>query len=54
MTDYQMNRRQALLVGGLGALSLGMPGAVIGSDKLLHLCAALRRTEPRRYLGYEA
>lgn len=34
MTDFQMNRRQALIVGGLGALSLGMPGAVIGSDKL--------------------
>jgi uncharacterized protein (DUF1501 family) len=34
MHDYELNRRQALLVGGLGALSLGMPGAVIGSDKV--------------------
>src|SRR5687768_4925136 len=34
MHDFEMNRRQALIVGGLGALSLGMPGAVIGSDKL--------------------
>jgi len=34
MTDYELNRRQALVVGGLGALSLGMPGAVFGSDKL--------------------
>jgi len=34
MNDFQMNRRQALIVGGLGTLSLGMPGAVIGSDEL--------------------
>ena len=34
MNDYELNRRQALIVGGLGALSLGMPGAVIGSDKV--------------------
>ncbi|MEX2176300.1 MAG: DUF1501 domain-containing protein [Pirellulaceae bacterium] len=34
MNDFQMNRRQAFIVGGLGALSLGMPGAVIGSDKV--------------------
>lgn len=34
MADFQMNRRQALMVGGLGALSLGMPGTVIGSDQL--------------------
>jgi len=34
MTDYQLNRRQALIVGGLGAMSLGMPGAVIGSDNV--------------------
>ncbi len=34
MNDFQMNRRRALVVGGLGALSLGMPGAVIGSDDL--------------------
>ncbi|MDP7016212.1 MAG: DUF1501 domain-containing protein [Pirellulaceae bacterium] len=29
-----MNRRQALLVGGMGALSLGMPGMVMGADEL--------------------
>ena len=34
MTDFQMNRRQALIVGGLGTLSMGLPGAVIGSDQL--------------------
>jgi Protein of unknown function (DUF1501) len=34
MNDFPMNRRQALIVGGLGALSLSMPGAVIGSDQL--------------------
>ena len=34
MNSIEMNRRQALLVGGLGALSLGMPGMVLGSDKL--------------------
>ncbi len=34
MNDFTMNRRQALIVGGLGALSLGMPGAVMGSDEL--------------------
>ncbi len=34
MNDFQMNRRQAMIVGGLGAMSLGMPGAVIGSDEL--------------------
>ena len=34
MNHYEMNRRQALMVGGMGALSLGMPGAVMGSDKL--------------------
>ena len=34
MNDFQMNRRQALIVGGLGTLSLGMPGAVMGSDEL--------------------
>lgn len=34
MTNYQINRREALIVGGLGALTLDMPGAVIGSDKL--------------------
>ena len=34
MNTYEMNRRQALIAGGLGALSLGMPGMVIGNDKL--------------------
>ena len=34
MNDFQMNRRQALIASGLGTLSLGMPGAVMGSDKL--------------------
>ncbi|MGI8982890.1 MAG: DUF1501 domain-containing protein [Pirellulaceae bacterium] len=34
MNTYEMNRRQALLVGGMGALSLGMPGIVMGKDKV--------------------
>lgn len=34
MHDFELNRRQALVAGGLGALSLGMPGMVMGSDKL--------------------
>lgn len=34
MNDLQMNRRQALIASGLGALSLGMPGVVMGSDKV--------------------
>lgn len=34
MVNYELNRRQALIAGGLGALSLGMPGMVIGNDKL--------------------
>ena len=34
MNTYELNRRQALLVGGMGALSLGMPGMVMGSDKI--------------------
>jgi hypothetical protein len=32
MNTYEMNRRQALITGGLGALSLNMPGVVIGRD----------------------
>ncbi len=32
MHDLHMNRRQALIAGGLGALSLGMPGVVMGND----------------------
>lgn len=34
MNDFQINRRQALIAGGLGTLSLGLPGAVIGTDKV--------------------
>jgi len=34
MDELQMNRRQALIASGLGTLSLGMPGMVLGSDKL--------------------
>ncbi|HUY87358.1 MAG TPA: DUF1501 domain-containing protein [Pirellulales bacterium] len=34
MNDFQMNRRQALIASGLGVLSLGMPGVVMGSDKV--------------------
>ncbi len=34
MNAVDQNRRQALVVGGMGALSLGMPGMVMGSDKL--------------------
>lgn len=33
MDRFEMNRRQALMVGGMGALSLGMPGMVMGSDE---------------------
>src|SRR6187401_1102491 len=34
MNEYELNRRQALIVGGMGALSLGMPGMVMGADKV--------------------
>jgi hypothetical protein len=34
MNDFQINRRQALIASGLGTLSLGLPGAVIGTDKV--------------------
>ena len=34
MNTYELNRRQALLTAGMGALSLGMPGMVMGRDKL--------------------
>lgn len=34
MIDFQLNRRQALIAGGLGTMSLGMPGAVLGTDKV--------------------
>jgi hypothetical protein len=34
MNTYEMNRRQALITAGLGALTMGLPGAVIGNDKV--------------------
>ncbi len=34
MSDLQLNRRQAMIASGLGTLSLGLPGAVMGADKL--------------------
>ncbi|MDA1053753.1 MAG: DUF1501 domain-containing protein [Planctomycetota bacterium] len=34
MNTFELNRRQALVAAGLGTLSLGMPGMVIGSDEL--------------------
>ena len=34
MNNYEMNRRQALITAGLGALTMGLPGAVIGNDKV--------------------
>ncbi|HUG69453.1 MAG TPA: DUF1501 domain-containing protein [Pirellulaceae bacterium] len=34
MNTFELNRRQALVAAGLGTLSLGMPGVVMGSDKL--------------------
>ncbi len=34
MDTYELNRRQALVTAGMGTLSLGMPGVVMGSDKL--------------------
>ena len=34
MNDLELNRRQALIASGLGTLSLGMPGVVMGSDKV--------------------
>lgn len=33
MHDLHLNRRQALIASGLGALSFGLPGAVIGADE---------------------
>ncbi|MFN0054647.1 MAG: DUF1501 domain-containing protein, partial [Planctomycetales bacterium] len=33
MNDLQLNRRQALIASGLGMLTLGVPGLVMGSDK---------------------
>ncbi len=34
MNTIELNRRQALVAAGMGALSLRMPGMVMGSDKL--------------------
>ena len=34
MSEFQLNRRQAVIAGGLGTLSLAMPGAVIGTDQV--------------------
>ncbi|HWB07646.1 MAG TPA: DUF1501 domain-containing protein [Pirellulales bacterium] len=34
MNDLQLNRRQALIASGLGVLSVGMPGVVMGTDKV--------------------
>jgi hypothetical protein len=33
MNDFEPNRRQALIAAGMGAISLGMPGSVMGVDK---------------------
>jgi hypothetical protein len=33
MNTLELNRRQALIAAGMGAVSLGMPGAVLGADK---------------------
>ncbi len=32
MQNVQLNRRQAMIASGLGTMSLGMPGAVMGAD----------------------
>jgi len=34
MNTFEMNRRQAMIAAGMGAVSLGMPGMVMGSDKV--------------------
>ena len=34
MNEFQLNRRQALIASGLGTMSLGMPGVVMGADKV--------------------
>ena len=34
MHNYELNRRQALVAAGMGAMSLNMPGSVMGSDSL--------------------
>lgn len=33
MHNFEMNRRQALIASGLGTLSLGVPGLVLGADQ---------------------
>src|SRR6188768_4098931 len=33
MDTFELNRRQALIAAGMGALSLGMPGVVMGAGK---------------------
>ena len=39
---FEVNRRQALLAAGMGTLSLGMPGVVMGADKLDERGSAVR------------
>ena len=34
MNAFELNRRQALIAAGMGAVSLGMPGLVMGSDQV--------------------
>ncbi|MFN5742087.1 MAG: DUF1501 domain-containing protein, partial [Planctomyces sp.] len=42
MRDLQFNRRQAMLAGGLGTLSMSMPGVVMGSDEVNDAGQAVR------------
>ena len=42
MRDLQFNRRQAMLAGGLGALSMSLPGIVMGSDDVNESGQAVR------------
>ena len=34
MHEFQWKRRQALIASGLGTMSFGMPGVVMGADKV--------------------
>jgi hypothetical protein len=34
MNPFELNRRQALIAGGLGMVSMGLPGVVMGVDKV--------------------
>jgi hypothetical protein len=34
MNQFELNRRQALIAGGLGMVSMGTPGLVMGADKV--------------------